>query len=103
MNNRAQDWLFSFVYIASIFLEVAFVPLLVLLIIEYPRIWFNCLLVLGWVAYATTIVWIWLRYPLQEVRRTLAGIGAILVIGLVSYGVIAHLSSGAIVHLSLRR
>ena len=103
MNNRVQDWLFLLVFIASIFAAVAFIPLLVLAIIEYPHDWFNYLLVLGWIAYATTIVWVWLRYPLQEVRSTLAGVGAIFAIGLVSYGVFAHLLSGPVVHLSSRR
>jgi hypothetical protein len=98
MNDQVPDWLFSFVYVASIFAAAAFVPSLVLLITEHPQIWFNSLLVLVWFAYATTIVWIWLRYPLQKVRSTLRSIGVIVVIGLVSYGVMAHFSSGPVVH-----
>lgn len=98
MNDRVPNWLFSSVYIASIFAEVAFVPLLGLLIVEAPHVWFNSLLMLVWVAYAATIVWIWLRYPLREVRSTLRSIGIIVVIGLVSYGVMSHYSSGPVVH-----
>lgn len=98
MNDQVPDWLFSIVYIASIFAAAAFVPLLVLLITEHPQVWLNSALVLVWVAYSATIVWIWLRYPLQEVRSTLRGIGVIVVIGLVSYGVMAHFSSGPVTH-----
>jgi len=98
MNDQVPDWLFSFVYVASMFAAAAFVPLLVLLVTEHPQIWFNSLLVLVWVAYATTIVWIWWRYPLREVRSTLRSIGVIVVIGLISYGVISHFSSGPVIH-----
>lgn len=98
MNDRVPDWLFSSVYIASIFAAAAFGPLLVLLINEHPQIWFNSLLVLVWFAYAATIVRIWLRYPLHQVRSTLRSIGVIVVIGLVSYGVMAHFSSGPVIH-----
>lgn len=98
MNDRVPDWLFSFVYIGSIFAEVAFVPLLGWVMMEGPHLWFNSLLVVVWIAYATTIVWVWLRYPLQEVRSALRSIGVIVVIGLVFYGVMAHFSSGPVVH-----